>query len=46
MVRETRQPGGLVSLLARRHGIDPNKVFDWRKSYQEGASPRSAAASQ
>ena len=31
MVRETYEPGMTVSLVARRHGINPNQLFHWRK---------------
>ena len=37
MVRETYEPGMTVSLVARRHGINPNQLFDWRKLERIGA---------
>lgn len=33
-VRESREPGHSVSVVARRHGINPNQLFHWRKLYQ------------
>jgi transposase len=37
MVRETYEPGMTVSLVARRHGVNPNQVFHWRKLERMGA---------
>jgi transposase len=37
MVRETLEPGISVSLVARRHGVNPNQLFHWRKLYQTGS---------
>ena len=37
MVRETLEPGVSVSLVARRHGVNPNQLFHWRKLYQTGS---------
>ena len=37
MVRETHEPGMTVSLVARRHGINPNQLFHWRKLERIGA---------
>jgi transposase len=37
MVRETLEPGVSVSLVARRHSINPNQLFHWRKLYQNGS---------
>ena len=37
MVRETYEPGMTVSLVARRHGVNPNQVFHWRKLERVGA---------
>jgi len=36
-VRETYGPGMTVSLVARRHGINPNQLFHWRKLERVGA---------
>jgi transposase-like protein len=30
MVRETYEAGMTVSLVARKHGINPNQLFHWR----------------
>ena len=43
MVRETLEPGVSVSLVARRHGINPNQLFHWRKLYQGGSLASVAA---
>jgi len=37
MVRETYEPGMTVSLIARKHGVNPNQVFHWRKLERIGA---------
>ena len=37
MVHETYEPGMTVSLVARRHGVNPNQVFHWRKLERIGA---------
>lgn len=37
MVRETYEPGMSVSLVARKHGINPNQLFQWRKLERIGA---------
>lgn len=36
MVRESNEPGQTVSMVARRHGVNPNQLFHWRKLYQDG----------
>ncbi len=36
IVEETMKPGMSVSIVARRHDINANLVFAWRKLYQEG----------
>lgn len=43
MVRETLEPGVSVSLVARRHGVNPNQLFHWRKLYQQGSLASLAA---
>jgi transposase len=43
MVRETLEPGVSVSLVARRHGINPNQLFHWRRLYQDGSLASVAA---
>ncbi|NWA05324.1 IS3 family transposase [Pseudomonas gingeri] len=37
MVRESLEPGQSVSVVARRHGINANQLFLWRKLYQDGS---------
>lgn len=37
IVEETLGVGVSVSAVARRHGINANQVFQWRKLYREGA---------
>lgn len=37
MVRETYEPGMSVSLVARRHGVNANQLFQWRKLERIGA---------
>ncbi|CAB3801447.1 hypothetical protein LMG27177_05059 [Paraburkholderia fynbosensis] len=37
MVRECFEPGKTVSMVARRHGVNPNQLFQWRKLYQDGS---------
>src|SRR5512147_2341576 len=36
IVEETLQPGASVAVIARRHGVNANQVFHWRKLYREG----------
>ena len=36
IVEETLVPGVSVSRVARRHDVNANQVFHWRKLYQEG----------
>ena len=36
VIRETYEPGMSVSIVARRHDINANVVFGWRKQYREG----------
>lgn len=36
VVEETLQPGASVAVIARRHGVNANQVFYWRKLYREG----------
>jgi transposase len=37
MVRETYEAEMSVSLVARRHGVNPNQLFHWRKLERIGA---------
>jgi len=36
IVEETLQPGASVAVIARRHDVNANQVFYWRKLYREG----------
>lgn len=36
IVEETLVPGASVSRVARRHDVNANQVFHWRKLYHEG----------
>ena len=36
VVEETLQAGASVAVIARRHGVNANQVFHWRKLYREG----------
>ncbi len=37
MVEETNAPGLSVSYVARKHGMSPSQLFNWRRAYEEGA---------
>ncbi len=39
IVEETLRPGASVAQIARKHGINANQVFLWRKTYREGLLP-------
>ena len=36
IVEETFVPGASVSVVARRHNVNANQVFEWRKQYRQG----------
>src|SRR5277367_3017889 len=36
IVAETDEPGMSVSVVARRHDVNANQVFSWRRQYQRG----------
>jgi transposase len=36
IVEETYAPGTTVSYVARKHGVAPSQLFQWRKCYQLG----------
>lgn len=36
-VSEANQPGMTVSLVARKYGIPPKRLYNWRKCMQEGS---------
>jgi transposase len=35
-VRETLTPGTSVAEIARRHGVNANLLFSWRRQYEQG----------
>src|SRR5262245_13654156 len=46
VVEETLQPGASVAVIARRHGVNANQVFHWRKLYREGRLDVAPASAQ
>jgi transposase len=36
IVRETLEPGTSVAEIARRHGVNANLLFGWRRQHQQG----------
>jgi transposase len=38
IVGETRVPGASVSVVARRHDVNANQVFRWRRQYEAGST--------
>jgi transposase len=36
MVQETLVPGASVATIARRHGVNANQLFSWRRQYRRG----------
>jgi transposase len=46
VVDETLQPGASVAVIARRHGVNANQVFHWRKLFREGRLDVKPAAGQ
>jgi transposase len=36
IVAETLEPGASVSVVARRHDVNANQVFTWRRRYRDG----------
>ncbi len=44
IVEETLQPGVSVAQIARKHGVNANQVFLWRKTYREGLLPEAKPA--
>jgi transposase len=37
MVEEAEQSGSSISQVARKYGINPNQIFNWRRLMREGA---------
>ena len=46
MVEEGQEPGASVSLVARRHGVNPNQLFTWRRLAAHGAFTAAAAGEE
>ena len=46
VAEESLQPGASVAVLARRHGVNANQVFHWRKLLREGRLDESAPSAQ
>jgi transposase len=46
MVEESLEPGALVSLVARRHGVNANQLFTWRRLAAHGAFTAAAACEE
>ena len=46
VVEETLQPGASVAVIARRHGVNANQVFHWRKLYRQGRLDGKSSAGQ
>lgn len=43
LVAESFEPGASVSVVARRHDVNANLLFTWRRRYGSGAASGSAA---
>jgi len=35
-LQETLAPGASVAIIARRHGVNANQLFSWRRQYRRG----------
>ncbi len=46
IVRETFEPDAMVSGVARRHQVNANQVFGWRKLCQDGSLSAVSAGEQ
>ena len=44
IVLETQARGASVSLVARRHDLNPNQIFAWRRLYRQGLLKADAPA--
>ena len=44
MVEESQESDASVSLVARRHGVNPNQLFTWRRLAAHGALVRQVSA--
>ena len=43
IVAESRQPGASVSVVGRRHDVNANQVFAWRRQLRDGELGRAEA---
>jgi transposase len=39
IVAETREPGASIAAVARRHDLNANQLFGWRRQYDAAARP-------
>jgi transposase len=46
VIKESLVPGASVSVVARRHDINANVVFRWRKEFRDGKYGNSAVSSR
>jgi transposase len=46
MVEESLEPGASVSLVARRHGVNTNQLFTWRRLAAHRAFTAAAAGEE
>jgi transposase len=46
MLEESQEPGASVSLVARRRGVNPNRLFTWRGLAAHGAFTAAAAGEE
>jgi len=44
IVQETHARGASVSVVARRHDLNPNQIFAWRRLYRQGLLKADGAA--
>ena len=44
IVEETLEAGASVARVARRHAVNANQVFYWRKKYREGRLGKSPSS--
>lgn len=46
MVAECQEPGATVSVVARRRGVAPSQLFNWRRLAEQGALTATEAAEE
>ena len=44
IVEETLEPGASVSIVARRHDVNANQLFKWRREFQAGTEAQAGGA--